>query len=188
VPKLPRVEYEITYDDFGCSGSSQNPELIIDDDMQDLNQDTQDTTMINNSVWNNQITYTSETRPMGNLDHIFEAKMKVRATKFHMKPIDKTQYEPEHLQKQLDLETLTVTLQEEAANAKQAHQDQGGIYGLKVYKRTTSKEANQEGRYRRLIKEIEEMAQTYGVELDHAFELFASVSCSKSHFKNLLEK
>jgi hypothetical protein len=39
-----------------------------------------------------------------------------------------------------------------------------------------------------LIKEIEDMAYQHGVELDEAFALFESVSCSKSHFKKVLEK
>lgn len=32
------------------------------------------------------------------------------------------------------------------------------------------------------------MAHQYGVELDKALEIFESVSCSKSHFRKVLEK
>jgi hypothetical protein len=32
------------------------------------------------------------------------------------------------------------------------------------------------------------MAQAYGLEFEKALEIFESVSCSKSHFKKVLEK
>lgn len=51
---------------------------------------------------------TSEQRPT--LDSIFEKKVKYRLSKFHAKPIDRTQFDRELLQKQMDLETMKITL------------------------------------------------------------------------------
>jgi len=43
--------------------------MIIDDDMLDLNEDnTQDNTLINNSVWSNELSYHKENRPKKTLD------------------------------------------------------------------------------------------------------------------------
>jgi hypothetical protein len=68
--------------------------------MLDLNEDnTQDNTLINNSVWSNELSYHKENRPKKTLDEVFEAKMKQRASKFHGKPIDRTQYDKELLEK-----------------------------------------------------------------------------------------
>lgn len=47
---------------------------------------------------------------MKTLDNIFEQKMAKRWSAFHGKPLDRTQYDKELLEKQLDLETITVTL------------------------------------------------------------------------------
>lgn len=100
-----------------------------------------------------------ENRPCKTLDSIFEKKMNRRLARFHAKPLDRTQYEKELLEKQLDLETIIISLHEEDASVKQAFlRECGGQCGSKPYKRTTKKEANEEGRFRRLIKEIEEMA------------------------------
>ena len=71
---------------------------------------------------------------------------------------------------------------------KQAFLQEHGQCSGPPYKRTTTKETNEEGKYKRLIKEIEEMAHQYGIDLDKALEIFESVSCSKSHFKKVLEK
>ena len=56
------------------------------------------------------------------------------------------------------------------------------------YKRVISRETNEEGRFRRLIKEIEQMADQYGVEFKEAIDMFESVSCSKKHLRLALEK
>ena len=128
--------------------------------MLDLNEDnTQDNTLINNSVWSNELSYHKENRPKKTLDEVFEAKMKQRASKFHGKPIDRTQYDKELLEKQLDLETVTITLHEEFNNVKQVYNDKEFQSALKAYKRSTTREPNEEGKYRRLIKEIEDLAQ-----------------------------
>ena len=61
---------------------------------------------------------TKENRPQKTLDYIFEMKMKKRLATFHAKPLDRTQYEKELLEKQLDLETIRVTLHDEDASVK----------------------------------------------------------------------
>jgi hypothetical protein len=56
VPKLLRVEYEISYEDFGgCA--IQNPEIVIDDEMLDLNQ--VDNTLITNNLVGDSLLYTN---------------------------------------------------------------------------------------------------------------------------------
>ena len=106
--------------------------------------------------------------------------MSKRLSRFHAKPIDRTQYDKELLNKQLDLEIITVKITVQDDSLKQAFLIEQGQCTSKPFKRTTTKETNEEGKYRRLIKEIEDMAQEYGLEMEKALELFENVSCSKS--------
>ena len=46
------------------------------------------------------------------MDLIFEKKMGKRLALFHNKPIDRTQFDSELLEKQLDLETLSIELKD----------------------------------------------------------------------------
>lgn len=57
-----------------------------------------------------------------------------------------------------------------------------------AYKRAVTKEANEEGKYRRLIKELEDMGQQYGVHFDTILELFESCCCNKKELRANLEK
>lgn len=130
---------------------------------------------------------TSEQRPT--LDSIFEKKVKYRLSKFHAKPIDRTQFDRELLQKQMDLETMKITLQDEDDKVKDVFLNEcGGQCCHQPYKRVISRETNEEGRFKRLMNEIEQMANQYGVSLDYALETFEAVSCSKKHLKVALEK
>jgi hypothetical protein len=56
------------------------------------------------------------------------------------------------------------------------------------YTRIVSKETNEEGRWKRLMSDIEVISQEFGVELDDCLEIFESVSCSKKHLKMHLAK
>ena len=123
------------------------------------------------------------------MDLIFEKKMGKRLALFHNKPIDRTQFDKETLAKQLDLETLTIELRDNEGNeVKEQYESNGGQCTGKGYKRRIEQYANEEGKYMRLIKELEDMAQQYGITFDRALEIFESVSCSKKHFKECLEK
>lgn len=57
--------------------------------------------------------YDYESRPMQNLDTIFEKKMSKRLAAFHAKLLDRTQFDTPLLQKQLDLEIIKVTMVED---------------------------------------------------------------------------
>ena len=102
--------------------------------------------------------YSREYRPMETIDAIFERKMSKRLSKFHAKPIDRTQYDKELLQKQLDLEIIKIYITIQDDSIKQAFLQEHGQCNMKPYKRTTTKETNEEGKYQRLIAEIENMA------------------------------
>ena len=78
--------------------------------------------------------------------------MAKRWSSFHGKPIDRTQYDKELLEKQLDLETVTKTL------TKNGGKDVQEKDAATNYKRTTSRAPNEEGRFRRLLKELEDMS------------------------------
>ena len=65
----------------------------------------------------------------------------------------------------------------------------GGQCELAPYGRSITIENNEDGRFKRLIKELEGIAKEYGVPSDQEFfTLFESVSCSKKHLKLALEK
>ena len=112
--------------------------------------------------------------------------MAKRWSKLPGKPLDRTQYDKELLEKQLDLETIRVTLTK--TGGKEILIKNEGQCGQDHFKRTTTREPNEEGRYRRLIKELDEIANQYGIALDEIMSKFESVSCSKHHLRKLLEK
>lgn len=49
------------------------------------------------------------------------------------------------------------------------------------------RETNEEGRFRRLGLELEQIASEYGVDYDKVIEMFEQVCCSKKHLRLLLE-
>ncbi len=84
---------------------------------------------------------------------------------------------------------MKVTMNEEDEKVREAFiYDCQGQCDNKPYRRTIARETNQEGKWNRLIKELEEMAQHYGIDFDEALTIFESVSCSKKHFRMILEK
>ena len=112
-----------------------------------------------------------------------------RLALFHNKPIDRTQFDQELLDKQLDLETLSIELKDnETDKFQQQYEKNGGQCSGTGYRRIIERETNEEGKFKRLIKELEDMAKQYGITFDKALEIFESVSCSKKHFRECLEK
>jgi len=89
--KLPKVEYDLEFGTFDDDGG-QCPNFF---------QET---------------LYTKENRPLDSIDAIFERKMSKRLSKFHAKPIDRTQYDKEMISKQLDLEIIKIyiTIQDDS--------------------------------------------------------------------------
>lgn len=171
VEKLPRVEYEVEYGYFD-NGESDNS----------LEEDSL-------MLGNDEYLYTYENRPLRDMDTIFEKKMSKRLASFHAKLIDRTQFDKELLRKQLDLETINITMNDEEDVVKEMfiNECDGQCTG-KAYNRAITKEINEEGKMRRLINELEEIAQNYGIAFEEALQFFEQVSCSKKHLKLLLEK
>ena len=96
VPKIERVEYVLDIGQFGgYDDYEENMEVCNDD-------------IVHHGVYDQL--YNMNQRPKGTLDNIFEAKMQKRLATFHNKPIDRTQFDAELLQKQLDLETVNLEL------------------------------------------------------------------------------
>lgn len=121
-----------------------------------------------------------ESRPLQTLDGMFERQMKKRLNMFHARPIDRTQYDKDILSKQMDLETMRITLNKEENRMKQTFVNEyDGQCGEVAYTRKITREQNEEGKWKRLIKEIEDMAHSHGVEFDDALKIFESVSCCK---------
>ena len=88
----------------------------------------------------------------------------------------------------MDLETMRITLKDEQDSMRDTFiKEFGGQCGDKAYTRSVTRETNEEGKWRRLIKEIEDMAHTYSVEFDQAIKLFEDVSCCKKQLKLALE-
>lgn len=133
-------------------------------------------------------TYSFDNRPLQNFDTMFEQKVSKRLTLFHAKPLDRTQFDKELLAKQLDLETVKITMHDEDEKVREAFiYDCQGQCENQPYRRHIIRETNQEGKWKRLINELEEMAQNYGIDFDEALKIFELVSCSKRHFKEYLE-
>jgi len=87
---------------------------------------------------------------------IFEKKMQKRLATYHNKPIDRTQFDHDMLCKQLDLEVLNITLADNEDNkAREQYLSNGGQCFGSGYKRNIVRETNEEGKWKRLINELE---------------------------------
>ena len=101
--------------------------------------------------------------------------------------IERTQFDQETLEKQLDLEVITITLNNEGEETRNEFTEFGQCINW-PYSRKSFREDNEEGRCMRLLKDLTDIAKEYGVEEEKVFELFEAVSCSKKHLRLALEK
>lgn len=98
-------------------------------------------------------------RQFNTLDVIFEKKMQKRSSVFHSLPIDRTQYDRKTLTKQLELETVKIVLKDEDDRVKETFlNDYGGQCTQLPYDRVITREANEEGKMKRLLRELEELS------------------------------
>ena len=109
VEKLPPVEYEIEPMQFGF----QNYEPKVDP--------SQDQLMLGA----HGELYNSETRPLETLDTGFEKLIQRRLARFHGSLIERTQFDQETLEKQLDLEIITITLKDEGDETRKEFTEHG---------------------------------------------------------------
>jgi len=88
----------------------------------------------------------------------------------------------------MDLETMKISLKDEEDTMRDTFLiEYGGQCGDKAYTRSITRETNEEGKWRRLIKEIEDLAHAYSTDFDAALTLFEEVSCCKKQLKMALE-
>jgi hypothetical protein len=87
----------------------------------------------------------------------------------------------------MDLEILTIN-RELDPEAKAQFFETGGQCEGDAYKRAVTRQTNEVGRWERLIKELTQIASDHSIELDKCLEMFESVSCSKTHLRDLLQK
>lgn len=83
---------------------------------------------------------------------------------------------------------MRITLKEEDSRMRDTFLIEfEGQCGSVAYTRKITREPNEEGKWQRLIKEIEDLAHKHGVEFEKALEIFESVSCCKKELKKALE-
>lgn len=113
--------------------------------------------------------YRAQNRPHGSLDELFEVQSKHRVGKFHEHSSLRTVFTKDMLEKQLDLVTITVEVDER----KQKRDKDGNRANTGYVHRTATKTDNLEGQFKRTIMYLEKMMQTYGVkDLDEMLELW----------------
>jgi hypothetical protein len=115
--------------------------------------------------------YDTESRPLESLDNGFEKLIQRRLARFHGSLIERTQFDQETLEKQLDLEVITITLEDEKDEMKKEFTELGQCVN-QPYSRKIFREDNEEGRCMRLYKDLSDIAKEYGVDEEKCFELF----------------
>jgi hypothetical protein len=89
---------------------------------------------------------------------------------------DLTDYDKELLSKNLDIETVQVTLKRDA----EREADPENPNGQPFYVRSVARFQNEEGTFKRLQMDLERIGQEYGVPEEKINEIFFNVSCSKT--------
>lgn len=88
----------------------------------------------------------------------------------------------------MDIESVKIALRDTDDKVKQIYLiEYDGQCTNRPYDRVITREPNEEGRWKRLIAELEDMAEQYGISFDKALEIFESVSCDKKQFRQVLE-
>ncbi len=121
-----------------------------------------------------------ETRANPNLEHDLEHSLSLRMKKYLPSNFDLIDYDRELLKKQLDLETVTVSLSH--IPEKDIEND-----GKPYYRRDVSRMTNEDGMNMRLFMDLQKIGQEYGVNEDDLNDIFFSVSCSKSKLVEALK-
>lgn len=97
---------------------------------------------------------------------------------------DLVDYDRELLKKQLDLETVEISLKRDHDKELEIQAEEGTPSIKPFYIRSVVKFNNEEGTFRRLQMELQKIAQEYGVNEEDIHMMFIEVSCSK---KKLIE-
>ena len=97
--------------------------------------------------------YDQESRPLQTLDTGFEKLINRRLARFHGTMVDRIQFDQDELEKQLDLEVVTITLNNEGEDVRKEFTELGQC-AKTPYSRKVFKEDNEEGRCMRLYKDL----------------------------------
>ncbi|CDW79166.1 UNKNOWN [Stylonychia lemnae] len=115
------------------------------------------------------------------LEQELENHLAMRMKKFVPTNMDLTDYDKDLFKKQLDLETVNVTITKDPAKAIEYEIEN-------FYMRSVERFPNEDGMFRRLQKELLEIAQKYSVSDEEINRLFIDVCCSKTKLIEVLEK
>ena len=99
--------------------------------------------------------------------------------KFIPSDLDLTNFDKELLKKQLDLETVTITLERDAIKEERYCVD-------KYYSRKVDKKPNEDGMFKRLMADLDVISQQYGVNIEEVHKIFEECSCSKGKLVEIL--
>ena len=106
-----------------------------------------------------------QTRDNQNLEYDLEYSLSLRMKKYLPQNFDLVDYDRELLKKQLDLETVTVSLSH--IPEKDIEND-----GKPYYKRDVTRMTNEDGMNMRLFMDLQKIGQEYGVSEDDLNDLF----------------
>lgn len=96
---------------------------------------------------------------------------------------DLVDYDRELLKKQLDLETVEVTLKRDAEREAEPENTEGAPF----YVRSVVRSQNEDGMFRRLQLDLQRIAQEFGVTEEEINEKFFAVNCSKTRLVEVLK-
>ncbi len=103
--------------------------------------------------------------------------------KFVPTNFDLVDYDRELLKKQLDLETVEVTLKRDAEREAEPENPEGAPF----YVRSVVRSQNEDGMFRRLQLDLQRIAQEFGVTEEEINEKFFAVNCSKTRLVEVLK-
>lgn len=165
IEKLPKVEYEIEVTGFPYLSKN-----IDDDDEEIKNAEVEEPGVVMTGP--SELVYRQSSRPFKTLDLGFERLISRRLATLHCQYTEKTQYDAHDLQKQLDLTKVYVKRVLGDDSMKNTFLESNGQCDKPPYEREITIETNEEGKYKRLLNEIEEIANSFGVDIDEALEIF----------------
>ena len=113
--------------------------------------------------------------------------MRSRNKKIHPTQIDRIQYDSEVLQKQMDLEEMTITLApDEKLKELLLGEFKGQCQGL-AYRRTVKRVNNEEGKFNRLLRELTALASEFGKDVDYIVSIYEYASGCKKRLRKHLQ-
>lgn len=127
-----------------------------------------------------ELCYTHMARPFRTIEALSERIKQKRFKQYTPRESEFAQYEPEQMQKQLEIEIMEIRVKEKS------YRENTQLVIPKHYRKVTRR-TDEAGEFRRLERELQETARQYSRSFDEILQIFDQVNCDLKRLRDRLE-